>query len=208
MATAKYFDKDGSYKSDLDLPDAFFGVEISKACVYLAINAYRAHQRQGTSNSKTRSEINGSGAKPWKQKGTGRARAGSNSSPIWVRGNKAHGPNPRTYFKKVNKKVRAKALLSALTSKAESGSINVIESLAFESPKTNAFLNIMTKANLEPKNTLYLVASSDQNALVSSRNVPWARVMRVEDVNTYQLIRARNIVFSKAALESLTGAAK
>jgi large subunit ribosomal protein L4 len=208
MAQAKLYAESGEAKSNIDLPAEIFDAEISTACVYLAVNAYLANQRQGTSKSKTRSEINGSGAKPWKQKGTGRARAGTNSSPIWVRGNKAHGPKSRKYTKKINKKVRQRALMSALTSKAASENIHVFEALSFEAPKTKAMLSILDKSGLEKRNALFIVGPSDQNVLISARNIPWARVMRVEDINTYQVVRANNVVFSKGALDALAGGAK
>jgi large subunit ribosomal protein L4 len=208
MATAKLHTVTGEFKADIELPANVFETDVSKACVYYAITAYRANQRQGTHKSKSRSEVSGSGKKPWKQKGTGRARSGTNTSPIWVRGNKAHGPNPRDYSVKINKKVRRKALLSALTIKAQEGAISVFENLAFETPKTKDLLSRIVKANMEQKNTLFLAAEGDKNLLIAARNIPWARVMRVQDVNTYELIRARKVIFSEEALASITGGSK
>lgn len=208
MATAKLHAADGSFKSDVELPVEFFGVEVSKACIYLAVNAYLANQRQGTAKTKTRSEINGSGAKPWKQKGSGRARSGTNSSPIWVRGNKAHGPKARSYNKKVNKKVKRKAFLSALTAKAADEAIVVFETLSFNSPKTTELLSMYAKSGLEQRNTLFVTAPGDENVLLTARNIPWAKVVRAQDLNTYDLVRARNIVFSQAALDAVVGGEK
>lgn len=207
MAKAKLYTADGSYKEDLDLSEAYFDAEVSNGCVYLTVKAYLANQRQGTSKAKSRSEVSGSGAKPWKQKGTGRARAGSNKSPIWVRGGKAHGPKPRSYTQKVNKKVKQKALLSALTLKAQESSVHVFETLSYDAPKTAAFKGIMEKAQIAAQKNLYLVHESDVNALASASNLPWATVMRVQDVNTYALLRASNIVFSQSSLNQLTGEA-
>ena len=181
-----------------------FETEISEACVYQTVKAYLANQRQGTAKTKGRSEVSGSGTKPWKQKGTGRARAGSKMSPVWVRGGKAHGAVPRDYREKVNKKVRAKALLSALTAKAQTQSVHVMESLAFDAPKTKSFLGIMSKAGLGDSKTLYLASAEDRNLLQSANNVPWATVMRVQDGNTSPVVRADDIVMSKAALAQLT----
>jgi large subunit ribosomal protein L4 len=203
MATAKLYTNVGSYKSDLELAPEVFGVEVSKACIYLTINAFLAAQRQGTASTPNRSGVHGTGAKPWKQKGTGRARSGTNTSGIWVRGHKAHGPKPRDYDKKVNKKVRRKALLSALTVKAEQNAISIFESLQFDAPKTKSLLGLVSTAGLEPRNTLFVASSQDQNLLLCARNIPWARVIRAEDVNTYELIRARNVVFSQAAVDTL-----
>ncbi len=204
MAKAKYYSADGKFQKDMDLPADFFDTEVNEACVYLAVKAYLAHQRQGTSKTKGRAEVAGSGTKPWKQKGTGRARAGSKKSPVWVRGGKAHGANPRNYFQKVNKKVKRKALLSALTAKAQTSSVHVMENLTFEQPKTKEFLARMEKAQLNSGRILYLVTIEDKNLLQSASNVSWAEVMRVQDLNTYKVVRADDIVFSKAALEQLT----
>jgi large subunit ribosomal protein L4 len=204
MAKAKLYGADGAFQQEIDLPADIFETEISEACVYQTVKAYLANQRQGTAKTKGRSEVSGSGTKPWKQKGTGRARAGSKMSPVWVRGGKAHGAVPRDYREKVNKKVRAKALLSALTAKAQTQSVHVMESLAFDAPKTKSFLGIMSKAGLGDSKTLYLASAEDRNLLQSANNVPWATVMRVQDVNTYQVVRADDIVMSKAALAQLT----
>ena len=204
MAKAKLYGADGMFQQEMDLPADIFDTEINEACVYQTVKAYLANQRQGTAKTKGRSEVSGSGTTPWKQKGTGRARAGSKMSPVWVRGGKAHGAVPRDYREKVNKKVRAKALLSALTAKAQTQSVHVMESLAFDAPKTKSFLGIMSKAGLGDSKTLYLASAEDRNLLQSANNVPWATVMRVQDVNTYQVVRADDIVMSKAALAQLT----
>ena len=204
MAKAKLYGADGMFQQEMDLPADIFDTEINEACVYQTVKAYLANQRQGTAKTKGRSEVSGSGTKPWKQKGTGRARAGSKMSPVWVRGGKAHGAVPRDYREKVNKKVRAKALLSSLTAKAQTQSVHVMESLAFEAPKTKAFLGVMSKAGLGESKVLYLASAVDRNLLQSASNVPWATVMRVQDVNTYQVVRADDIVMSKAALAQLT----
>lgn len=200
MATAKFYSADGMFQNEMELPSEIFEAEISEATIYLAVKAYLAHQRQGTAKTKTRAEVSGSGAKPWKQKGTGRARAGSKKSPIWVRGGKAHGAEPRNYYEKVNKKVKRRALLSALSAKAQTSSIHVMESLSFEQPKTKEFLARMEKAQLNGGKILYLAAQEDINLLKSAQNVPWAEVMRVQDLNTYRVVRADDLVFSKAAL--------
>lgn len=205
MPEASLYKQDGSSAESIELPVEFFGAEISEGAVYYTVKAYLANQRQGTHRTKTRSEVSGSGAKPWKQKGTGRARAGSNSSPIWVRGNKAHGPKPHKYIEKVNRKVRLKALRSALTSKASDGKIKVFESLAIDAPKTSSFVKMMESAGIAGTKNLYLVSEKDVNILVSSKNVEWAKVMRVSDVNTYSVLQAGNVIFSKSALEQFVG---
>jgi large subunit ribosomal protein L4 len=207
MAKAKFYAADGSAKSEMDLPETYFGAAVSEPCMYLAVNAYLTNQRQGTSKAQSKSEVSGTGAKPWKQKGTGRARAGSNKSPIWVRGAVAHGPKPRYYYKKVNKKVKQRALLSALTTKATEGLVSVIENLKFEAPKTKAFLDVVNTMGLAGK-SLVLVAPGDENCFLSARNDHWSNVMRVEDVNTYSILKAKNVVFTEEALKLLTGGEK
>jgi large subunit ribosomal protein L4 len=205
MATAKLFAQNGEYKQDLNLPAELFDAEVSQGCMYLTIKAYRTNQRQGTAKTQTRSETHGGTHKPWKQKGTGRARAGANNSPVWVKGNKAHGPKAVDYSEKVNKKVKRKAFRSALTIKAKDRQVLVFEKLAFDAAKTKDFLATMAKAGIDARNTLFLVAPEDKNLTLSLRNVPWARSMRVNDANTYEIVRAGNVVLSQNALGILAG---
>jgi large subunit ribosomal protein L4 len=205
MATAKLYAKTGEYKQDLALPADLFDAEVSQGCMYLTIKAYRTNQRQGNSKTQTRSETSGGTTKPWKQKGTGRARAGANNGSVWVRGNKAHGPKVVDYHEKVNKKVKRKSFRSALTLKAKDNQVIVFENLSFEAPKTKDFLATLIKAGLELRNTLFLVSAEDKNLALSLRNVPWARSMRVADANTYEIVRAGNVVISKDTLGILAG---
>ena len=185
-----------------------FDTEVNKVCIYLHIKAILNNLRQGTAQTKTRSQVSGGTTKPWKQKGTGRARAGQNTSAVWVRGNKAHGPKSHDYFEKVNKKVKRLAFHSALSDKAQEGKVLVFESLSFDAPKTKDFLSVVKKAGLEQRNALFLVGSNDKNLRLSSANVPWVRTARVQDVNTYDLVRANNIAISQDALGELTGGSR
>ena len=207
MAKAKLYAASGEFKNEIDLP-AVFDTEVNKVCIYLHIKAILNTRRQGTAQTKTRSQVSGGTTEPWKQKGTGRARAGQNTSAIWVRGNKAHGPKSHDYFEKVNKKVKRLAFHSALSDKAQEGKILVFESLSFETPKTKDFLSVVKKAGLEQRNALFLVGSNDKNLRLSSANVPWVRTARVQDVNTYDLVRANNIAISQEALGELTGGSR
>ncbi|MDY6285368.1 MAG: 50S ribosomal protein L4 [Hallerella sp.] len=207
MAKAKLYAASGEFKNEIDLP-AVFDTEVNKVCIYLHIKAILNNRRQGTAQTKTRSQVSGGTTKPWKQKGTGRARAGQNTSAVWVRGNKAHGPKSHDYFEKVNKKVKRLAFHSALSDKAQEGKILVFESLSFETPKTKDFLSVVKKAGLEQRNALFLVGSNDKNLRLSSANVPWVRTARVQDVNTYDLVRANNIAISQEALGELTGGSR
>ena len=207
MAKAKLYAASGEFKNEIDLP-AVFDTEVNKVCIYLHIKAILNNRRQGTAQTKTRSQVSGGTTKPWKQKGTGRARAGQNTSAIWVRGNKAHGPKSHDYFEKVNKKVKRLAFHSALSDKAQEGKILLFESLSSETPKTKDFLSVVKKAGLEQRNALFLVGSNDKNLRLSSANVPWVRTARVQDVNTYDLVRANNIAISQEALGELTGGSR
>lgn len=207
MAKAKLYAASGEFKNEIDLP-AVFDTEVNKVCIYLHIKAILNNRRQGTAQTKTKSQVSGGTTKPWKQKGSGRARAGQNTSAVWVRGNKAHGPKSHDYFEKVNKKVKRLAFHSALSDKAKDGKVLVFESLSFEAPKTKEFLSIVEKAGLEQRNALFLVGSNDKNLRISSANVPWVRTARVQDVNTYDLVRANNIALSQDALGELTGGSR
>ena len=207
MAKAKLYAASGEFKNEIDLP-AVFDTEVNKVCIYLHIKAILNNLRQGTAQTKTRSQVSGGTTKPWKQKGTGRARAGQNTSAVWVRGNKAHGPKSHDYFEKVNKKVKRLAFHSALSDKAQEGKVLVFESLSFDAPKTKDFLSVVKKAGLEQRNALFLVGSNAKNLRLSSANVPWVRTARVQDVNTYDLVRANNIAISQDALGELTGGSR
>ena len=194
----------GDFKNDIQLP-AMFDQEVNKVCMYLHIKAILNNNRQGTAQTKNKSAVSGGGQKPWKQKGTGRARSGQNTSAVWVRGAKAHGPKSHDYFEKVNKKVKKIAFRSALAAKAAEGKVQVFEALAFNAPKTKDLLAVLNKAGLEQRNALFLVSDADKNLYLSSNNIPWCRCARVADVNTYDIVRANNIVISQAALAELEG---
>ena len=204
MASAKLFAATGDFKNDIPLP-ALFDQEVNKVCMYLHIKAILNNNRQGTAQAKNKSSVSGGGQKPWKQKGTGRARSGQNTSAVWVRGAKAHGPKSHDYFEKVNKKVKKIAFHSALASKAQEGKVVVFEALSFDAPKTKDLLAVLKKANLEQRNALFIVSAKDANLYLSSNNIPWCRCARVEDVNTYDIVRANNVVISQAALAELEG---
>ena len=204
MATAKLFAATGDFKNDIQRP-ALFDEEVNKVCMYLHIKAILNNARQGTAQTKNKSSVSGGGQKPWKQKGTGRARSGQNTSAVWVRGAKAHGPKSHDYFEKVNKKVKKIAFHSALATKAQEGKFFVFEALSFNAPKTKDLLSVLAKSGIEQRNVLFITSGADTNLYLSSNNIPWCRCARVEDVNTYDIIRANNVVVSQAALNELEG---
>ena len=158
MATAKLFAATGDFKNDIQLP-ALFDEEVNKVCMYLHIKAILNNARQGTAQTKNKSSVSGGGQKPWKQKGTGRARSGQNTSAVWVRGAKAHGPKSHDYFEKVNKKVKKIAFHSALATKAQEGKFFVFEALSFNAPKTKDLLSVLAKSGIEQRNVLFIRAA-------------------------------------------------
>jgi len=204
MAKAKLHAADGAFKSEIDLPASHFEAPVSEAAMYNAVDVYMGNQRQGTHKTKNRSEVSGGGKKPWKQKGTGRARQGSNTAPQWVRGGKAHGPLPHLYKRDINKKVKRRALLSALTVKANESAVYVIENLSLSAPKTKDLIKLLTTAKLVGKKNLIVVPESDDNLLLAARNIPTVLVQRVWDLNTYSLLNADNVIFTDAAVKALT----
>ena len=171
--------------------------------VHDAVVAYRANQRLGTAQTKMIGDVAGSGKKPWKQKGTGRARAGSFASPIWKGGGIAHGPHPRDYSKKITKKTKALAFRKALSERLIAGDVVVVDELKFDSPKTKAFTGVMAKIAPEVAVTLVVTDAVDANLKLASRNVPAVLIERADSVNTYELLRATKIVATKAALVAL-----
>jgi large subunit ribosomal protein L4 len=205
MSNAKLYTASGEFKSEVELPADFFGIEPNEVAIYLTVKAILNNRRQGSAHSKNKSSVSGGGRKPWKQKGTGQARAGQNTSPIWVRGNKAHGPKKHKYFEKVNKKVKRLAFISALSSRAKDSCIGLFEKFDFAAPKTKEFLSIASKAGFEQKNVLFLVVPQEKNLVRSLSNVPWARWAWAKDANTYDIMRSRLVVLSQETLKQLTG---
>ncbi len=170
--------------------------------VHDVVVAYRAAQRMGTACAKTVGEVSGSNKKPWRQKGTGRARAGSHQSPLWVGGGVVFGPRPRDYSKKVSKTTRQLSLRKALTERLNAGDVLVVDELKLSAPKTKEFIGVL-KA-LDIKNTALIVTNgADVNLVRASRNVPKIEVTSSDFVNTYQLLRSDKLVFTRGAFEKL-----
>ncbi|MCL2845658.1 MAG: 50S ribosomal protein L4 [Chitinivibrionia bacterium] len=202
---AKLYAANGTAKGSIDLPESIFGVEPNNALLHSVIVGYLANQRQGTAKTKTRAEVSGGGKKPWKQKGTGRARAGSNTSPVWSRGGKAHGTQPRDYRQGITRKMRRKALLCAYSTRATEEKIAVITGLAFEQPKTKTVAELLSKIGVyNNKNyigkTLFVVSGDDRNVYLSSRNLKDVDVKAVSDICAYDVVRATNIIFADEAI--------
>ncbi|MEM7340960.1 MAG: 50S ribosomal protein L4 [Actinomycetota bacterium] len=189
----------GSKAGSVDLDDATFGIEPNMAVLHQVVNAQLAARRQGTHSTKTRAEVRGGGAKPWKQKGTGRARAGSSRSPIWIGGGIAHGPKPRDYSQRTNKKMIKLATRSALSDRFADDKVIVVDEWGFDAPSTKAAKAALSALGIDGK-ALIVVDRSDANATLSFRNLPEAFVLAADQLNAYDILANDWIVFTTASL--------
>jgi len=185
------------------LKEEVFGITPNKHCVYLAVNSEMASIRQGTHSSKTRAEVAGSGAKPWRQKGTGRARVGSIRNPSRVHGSKAFGPKPHKYDKKVNKKVRQLARRSVLSQKVSENNFIVIDNILPETPKTSELFGLLKNFNLTEKKVTVLTDTMEENLYLGSRNIKNICVVPVQSASTYDLLDCQMILANEASVEIL-----
>jgi large subunit ribosomal protein L4 len=203
MATAVVYEKDGTESGSMELPDSLFGREVNEHVIHEAVVAYLANQRQGTAASKERSDVTGGGHKPYRQKGTGRARAGTVRSPIFRGGGTVFGPHPRDYSKKLTKKSRRLALLSSLSSRANDGDILVIKMLEFAEPKTKEFAGILTNIDIGGRKTLVVVDGPTEATVKSARNIPGVKLTSANMVNTYDVMWADKILLTQGAVAKM-----
>ena len=187
----------------VDLPDDVFGGEPNDHVLYLAVKQYLANQRQGTHKSKERWEISGSTRKLHKQKGTGGSRKGDINSPLFPGGARVFGPRPRDYEQKLNKKVKRLARKSALRTKVKSGAVVIVEDFNFDTPKTKNFADMLGKLNTGGKKSLVVVSEQNDNVFRSSRNIPTTKVVRAQDLNTYEILNARTLVLSESSIQKI-----
>jgi large subunit ribosomal protein L4 len=192
----------GESIGDYEVADNLLVLDKGAQAVHEAVVAYTAHQRAGTASTKRKSEVNGTGAKPWKQKGLGRARAGYKQSNVWRGGYVAHGPQPRSYGKKVSKKVAKLAFRRAFSAKVDQGEITVIDDLSLSAPKTKEFATVLKNLGLD-RGALFIVDQANDNLLLASRNIPKVEVATAQLVNTYQMLRYKNVIVTKAGIEAL-----
>jgi large subunit ribosomal protein L4 len=185
---------------EVTLPKEIFGAELNDHAIYLDVKQYLAAQRQGTHSSTEKGDVRGSTRKIKKQKGTGTARAGSIKSGVFVGGGRMHGPRPRDYSFKLNKKLKQVARVSALSYKAKDKEVMVIDGISIDSPKTKDYLTILTNLKVSDKKTLLLTTDSNSNVYLSARNIPNAIVMNATDVNTYNIL---NIILEAGAIDKL-----
>jgi large subunit ribosomal protein L4 len=204
MAVAKKFNFSGEAQSELALPDLLFDIEISHQSLYESVKAYLANQRQGTAKTKERGEVAYSTAKLYRQKGTGRARAGSARSPIRTGGGTIFGPKPRDHRMNLNRKVRRLALLSALTDRARESSVSVVEGLQMDAPKTRHAAQVLGNMGLTDRTVLFVVNDQDEALYKSLRNLDGVDVIPAYQLNAYAILRNDELVFTDAALERVT----
>jgi large subunit ribosomal protein L4 len=187
----------------VELPEALFGVEPNEHALYLAAKQFQANNRQGTAKARERGEVRGSTRKIKRQKGTGTARAGSLKNPLFRGGGRVFGPQPRDYSQKLNKKQKALARASALSTKAQAGDIVVIEDFSFDKPQTKAYLDVLKNLKAESIRTLHVVGEQDKTLYLSMRNLPKTEMMLVNDINTYEILKARKVILAESSIEKM-----
>lgn len=185
----------------IELSDNVFGIPPSHHAMYLSVKQYLAHQRQGTHKAKEKSEVSGSTRKLKRQKGTGGARAGSIKSPVFVGGARAFGPRPRNYDMKINKKVRLLARNSALSHKAQEGSLKIIEDFSYEAPKTKKYVAFLAALGITGKKSLLVLGETNENLLLSARNIPKVSVSSANSLSTYAILNGGTILMSESAAQ-------
>lgn len=203
MKTVTVYKHDGSEAGTVDLPDDIFGIEPSPVVIHQVVKAFLANQRQGNASTKTRSEVGVTKSKPWRQKGTGRARSGSANSPVWVGGGVAFGPKPRSYDQRVNKKMRRLGMKSAYSIKASEDKIKVVEDFALDTPQTKTVAGMLKALGLDETKTIFLVGGTDRTLYLSSRNIPTVTVESAENANTYAVMNADTVLFTRTAIEKV-----
>ncbi len=208
MPTVKVLNLENEAVGEIKLSDEVFGVEFNEALVHEAVRNFLANRRRGTASTKTRGEVSGSGRKPWRQKGTGRARIGSIRSPLWRKGGTVHGPKPRDWSYELPKKMRRGAIRSALSERLREGNLLVIDNFTVEKPKTKEFAKAIGNFGLlsddkKPVKTLIVDSLENKNLILSSRNLPRVKVIDSKGLNIYDLLYHEKLLISKEAVEQL-----
>ncbi len=202
MPQIEIINKDNRSVGQTDMPDDIFGVEVKKALLHEVVLNHLANKRQGTASTKTKGRVRGGGRKPYKQKGTGRARAGSIRSPLWKGGGTVFGPQPRDYSYKLPKKVKWLALSSALTAKLVDGEVIVIDDISIAEPKTRVVRGMLDTLGLKGK-VLMIVPEKNEALELASRNIPKVNVARVNELNVYAILSHDKLLISKDAIEKM-----
>ncbi len=202
MPKIDVYNVEGKKVSDIELKEEIFGIEPNEAIVHSVLVNFLANQRQGTQSTKTRSEVSGGGRKPWKQKGTGRARQGSIRAPHWVKGGVALGPKPRSYKYRVNKKERRLAIKSLLSSKVLENELVVVDDFKMKEIKTKNMVNALNNLKVEGK-TLVLLPEKNENVQKSARNIEGVKTTLVNTINVYDLLKYKNLVITVDTVKKL-----
>ena len=201
MANVKVFNMSGSEVGSIELNDSIFAVEVNAHVMHQAVVQYLANKRQGTQSALTRAEVRGGGRKPWRQKGTGRARQGSTRSPQWTGGGVVFAPKPRDYSFKLNKKVKRLALKSALTTKVNDGKFVVVDEINLPEMKTKEMVKVLN--NLNVNKSLVVLEDANEKAVVAARNIPTVKTASVSTINVYDILKYDSVVVTKAAVEKI-----
>lgn len=201
MANVKVFNMSGSEVGSIELNDSIFAVEVNTHVMHQAVVQYLANKRQGTQSALTRAEVRGGGRKPWRQKGTGRARQGSTRSPQWTSGGVVFAPKPRDYSFKLNKKVKRLALKSALTTKVNDGKFVVVDEINLPEMKTKEMVKVLN--NLNVNKSLVVLEDANEKAVVAARNIPTVKTASVSTINVYDILKYDSVVVTKAAVEKI-----
>ena len=202
MPNIKVVNMTGVQVGEMALSDMIFGADVNEAVLHAAVRAYLLNQRQGTQSTLTRSEVSGGGKKPWRQKGTGRARQGSTRSPQWTHGGIALGPKPRDYHVDMNKKTKRVALYSALSAKVAAGDLIVVDDIKVDGYKTKAIVNMLSAIGADRK-ALIVLDAVDNFVIKSAANIPGVKTTLANTVNVYDILNANKFVVSKAAVAKL-----
>ena len=201
MPTIGLFNKEANKVGEIQLNDQIFAVEVNTDAIHQVVVAQLANKRQGTQSAKTRAEVRGGGIKPWRQKGTGRARQGSIRTPQWIKGGVVFAPKPRDYRMSIPKTMRRVAITSALTSKVLDNNMIVLESLELAAPKTKEMVNVLNA--FEAKKTLIVTAESNENVYKSARNIQGVAVLPVNNINVYDLLKFEKLIITKEAVNKI-----
>ena len=202
MPKVDVIDIKGKKVSDIELADSVFGIEPNEAIVHSVLVNYLANQRQGTQSTKTRAEVSGGGKKPWRQKGTGRARQGSIRAPQWIKGGIALGPKPRSYKYTVNKKEKRLAIKSVLSSKVLEKELTVVDKLELKEIKTKTMVKALTDLKVSGK-TLIILPESNKNVLMSSRNIEGVKTIVANNINVFDLLKYTNLILPVDTVKKL-----
>ena len=202
MPKVMMYKTDGTQVGEVALAENVFGAQVNEYAIHEMIVAQLANLRQGTQSALTRSEVRGGGIKPWRQKGTGRARQGSTRSPQWRHGGVVFAPKPRCYNVKVNKKLKKLAMISALSMKVADENMLVVDQFDLEAPKTKEFVKVLTNLKVDGK-TLVITAGKDEDVLRASNNIPTVKTIQTGEINVYDLVNCDKVIFTEAAVKEV-----